>query len=98
MLRKTLAVMIGATLWAVSVGCDETAMSALPDDLSKLVAAARGANGDVLMDRDQIQQRDQLRDGTGADCPKAGTAERGIGDQVRDQLRLQDGTGANCPR
>lgn len=98
MLKKVLVGVFALGLWGLSVGCDDALTSALPDDVSKLINAAKGMqNGDVLMD--QVQQRDRLRDqlqdGTGDNCPKAGTAARRLGDQ--DQLRLRDGTGVNCP-
>lgn len=90
-MKKLLMAVLVIGLWGMSVGCDETA---LPDDLSKLVSAAKGMQSGDL---DQVRQQDQLRDGTGVNCPKTATTARGTGDQTQSQLRLRDGTGKNCP-
>jgi len=85
MFRAVLASLIGIVCVAAMTGCDEAV-----NDAAKLVLSARGfQSGDLLMD--QTRQQNQLRDGTGANCPNPDCTGGGGG----DQLRLRDGSCQN---
>lgn len=90
MTRTFVAVALLIVFGGALIGCDANTGGALADVNKMLAAAKLGGNGDMTMDQIQQQDRLQLKDGTGANCPRA----RGLGtqDQDRVQQRLRDGS------
>lgn len=91
MLKAVGMVVLVAALWMFSTGCDQLAASSAAAGVEKYLPAAKYlGNGDM----DQLQDRDQLRDGTGANCAggKIGTLQKRNGTGQGDMLRLRDGS------
>ncbi len=79
--------MLGIALLVVVGGCDLTSIGDL-GDASKVITSERGTSVDAIMS--QLWTRDQLKDGTGVNCPTA--RQVGNGQGQGDLLRLRDGS------
>ena len=101
MLKKLMLLGLGMAVAAGVLGCDEELAKALTGDAARMVAAGDGDPvGNFLMN--QLQQRDQLQDGScGGTCdgvpnPDAGgwqgSGGAGSANGAGDIVRLRDGS------
>ena len=93
-MKAAVIAVLAAALWMNAVGCDWASSAPLLDGVEKMLVTEKGTGaGDATMT--QIRQQDQLRDGTGTDCPNPGTAGTGSQTGSGTQSRLRDGSCVN---
>lgn len=97
MLARLMLLGIGLMVAVGTLGCDGELAKVLGEDAARLAVSSDGDLAAIML-QTQLQQRDQLRDGScdtacdGVPNQDPGGAQRSGGQGGGDQLRLRDGS------